>query len=68
MRVISLNEAASRINVSRRTLNRVIARGLGPPTIRLSPRLLGVAESDFERWLETRRQASLSPKGGNEAA
>jgi predicted DNA-binding transcriptional regulator AlpA len=66
MRIISLDEAAARGNISRRTLDRAIKRGEGPPAFRLSPRRLGVAEVDFEKWLNSRRQAPATahPVGG----
>jgi predicted DNA-binding transcriptional regulator AlpA len=57
MRIISLNEAASRGSISRRTLVRAIARGEGPPAFHLSPRRVGVDEADFEAWLLSRKKS-----------
>jgi predicted DNA-binding transcriptional regulator AlpA len=57
MQIISLNEAAARASVSRRTLIRAIARGEGPPAFRLSRRRVGVDEADFEAWLLSRKKS-----------
>ena len=56
MRIISLNEAATRANLCRRSLDRLISVGEGPATIKISDRRKGVLESDFEAWVNSRRQ------------
>lgn len=57
MRVLNYEEAAGRMGVVRRSLERLIARGEGPSVIRLRPRRRGILESDVERWLLSRRRA-----------
>jgi predicted DNA-binding transcriptional regulator AlpA len=56
MKVISLNEAANRAGIVRRTLERVIAEGEGPAGVRLSARRVGIIEDDFKSWLASRRR------------
>jgi predicted DNA-binding transcriptional regulator AlpA len=63
MRVISLNEAASRAGFCRRSLDRLIAKGEGPSLIQISDRRKGVFESDLEAWLLSRRKPSPSMAG-----
>jgi predicted DNA-binding transcriptional regulator AlpA len=58
MRVLNYEECAGRLGVVRRSLERLIERGEGPPVIDISPRRVGVLESDFEAWLMTRRRAA----------
>ena len=58
MQVLSLNECAERADLSRRSLERLIASGKGPVVIALSTRRRGVLESDFEAWLLGRRRPS----------
>jgi hypothetical protein len=39
------------------TLRTQIAKGEGPPVIRLSPKRLGIRDSDWDEWLNSRRVA-----------
>lgn len=55
MQVLSLDQAADRVGVTRRTLERVFADGTGPARIQLSKRRVGILESDLEVWLVSRR-------------
>jgi predicted DNA-binding transcriptional regulator AlpA len=64
MKVLSYNEAAKRGKITRRTLERQIADGVGPATVQLSKRRVGIFESDFEAWLLKRRR----PAPGEAAA
>jgi predicted DNA-binding transcriptional regulator AlpA len=57
MRVLSYDEAASRANIVRRSLERLISRGEGPSIVHISARRRGVLESDLERWLLSRRRS-----------
>ena len=70
MRILNYEEAAGRMGVVRRSLERLIARGEGPSVIFLSPRRRGILESDFEQWLMSRRRAApgeiLTPGAGNQ--
>ena len=58
MQILSLDQAAMRAGVVRRTLERVLAVGEGPATIQISKRRVGIAEDDFENWLRSRRRPS----------
>jgi predicted DNA-binding transcriptional regulator AlpA len=51
-RVRSLAETAALLNISIATLRRMIAAGTGPRVIRLSPRRLGIRDSDREAFLQ----------------
>jgi hypothetical protein len=66
MRVLNYEEAAGRMGVVRRSLERLIARGEGPSVIHLSPRRRGILESDFEKWLISRRRAAPGEVSSNE--
>jgi predicted DNA-binding transcriptional regulator AlpA len=59
-RVFTLREVAKLTTLSLATLRRTIKAGDGPRVIRLSPRRLGVRESDFAVW----QQASICPTTG----
>jgi predicted DNA-binding transcriptional regulator AlpA len=67
MQIFTLNEVAAREKVSRKTLDRVIKRGEGPILVRLSPHRRGVLESDFQDWLNSRREVR-APSNGGEAS
>lgn len=54
--VIPVPEAARRAGLSSRTLQRLWAVGEGPPRIELSPRRVGVLESDLSAWIAARRR------------
>jgi predicted DNA-binding transcriptional regulator AlpA len=56
MHVISYREAAERAGIVRRSLERLIAKGEGPAVVHISTRRRGILESDFERWLLSRRR------------
>jgi predicted DNA-binding transcriptional regulator AlpA len=56
MQILSLDQAAMRAGIVRRTLERLLAVGEGPATIQLSKRRVGIAEEDLERWLRSRRR------------
>lgn len=60
MKVLNFNVCAERSDVTRRTFERQIAEGKGPPIVHLSARRRGVLESDFEAWLLSRRQPAPS--------
>jgi hypothetical protein len=56
MQILSYNEAAARAGVVRRTLERLISVGEGPPVIDLSPRRRGILDVDLDVWLMKRRR------------
>ncbi len=55
MQVLSIDEAARKAGVVRRTLERMLAAGTGPAKVQVSKRRVGILESDLERWLNSRR-------------
>jgi predicted DNA-binding transcriptional regulator AlpA len=55
MQVISLDEAAKRSDLVRRSLERLISRGEGPAVVHISVRRRGVLETDLHEWLLSRR-------------
>lgn len=57
MRVISLEEGARRLDLSRRTFDRIIAEGEGPGIVHISARRRGIIETEFEQWMLKRRHA-----------
>jgi predicted DNA-binding transcriptional regulator AlpA len=56
MQVLSLDQAAFRAGIVRRTLERLLAEGAGPAKVQVSKRRVGILESDLERWLNARRR------------
>ena len=56
MRVLCYDECAERANVVRRTFERAIAEGYGPPVVEITARRRGVLELDFNEWLLARRR------------
>jgi predicted DNA-binding transcriptional regulator AlpA len=50
--VRSLREAAAAAGISIATLRRRVADGTGPVIVRMSPRRVGVRDSDFVAWLD----------------
>ena len=55
MQVLSLDQAAYKAGMVRRTLERLLAEGLGPAKVQLSKRRVGILDSDLDRWLASRR-------------
>jgi predicted DNA-binding transcriptional regulator AlpA len=69
MQVLSLDQAAFKAGIVRRTLERMLAAGTGPPKVQISGRRVGMLESDLERWLNSRRcPAASDPPPDAEAA
>ena len=64
MQVLTLDQAAYRAGIVRRTLERQLADGTGPAVVQLSKRRVGILEADLERWLNSRRR----PAPGEDAA
>jgi hypothetical protein len=58
--VYSYNQAAAITGLARRTLERLIAVGGGPPVIELSSRRRGILETDLQIWLNSRRRLASS--------
>jgi predicted DNA-binding transcriptional regulator AlpA len=64
MQVLSLDQAAFKAGIVRRTLERQLAEGTGPAKVQISKRRVGILEADLERWLTSRRR----PAPGQDAA
>ena len=64
MQILSLDQAAFRAGIVRRTLERLLAEGTGPAKVQVSKRRVGILESDLEAWLLKRRR----PAPGEAAA
>jgi excisionase family DNA binding protein len=62
--ILTLDQAAQRASITRRTLERLRAEGEAPPVIQVSRRRVGISEEDLERWLSSRR----CPAPGGKAA
>ena len=62
MQVLSLNEAASRAGIVRRSLERLISRGEGPSVVFISDRRRGIIDRDLERWILSRRRPAPGEK------
>jgi predicted DNA-binding transcriptional regulator AlpA len=62
MQILSYDEAAKRIGLVRRSLERLISQGEGPAFIKISPRRRGIADIDLEKWAMSRR---VAPPGEN---
>ena len=54
LRVITLQEFAASQGISFATVQRMIARGEGPPVIKLSTRRVGVRIIDLKEWQAAR--------------
>jgi predicted DNA-binding transcriptional regulator AlpA len=54
--IYNLKLAAARCGLSLRQLQRLLSVGEGPAVIQLSARRVGIAESDLEAWLTSRRR------------
>jgi excisionase family DNA binding protein len=52
LQVIGLTEAAKRLGVHRRTLEREIEQGTGPAVIQVSPRRCGIVETTLDAWIK----------------
>jgi predicted DNA-binding transcriptional regulator AlpA len=54
--VLSLDQAAARAGIVRRTLDRLRSVGEGPAEVQVSARRVGILETDFEAWIAARRR------------
>jgi predicted DNA-binding transcriptional regulator AlpA len=61
VQILSLDQAAFRAGIVRRTLERLLAEGTGPAKVQVSKRRVGILESDLNTWLLKRRRL---PPGG----
>lgn len=56
MQVLSYNEAAERLTICRRQLERMIEDGEGPRVTQISERRVGIIEDDLVAWIMSRRK------------
>ena len=62
MQVLSLDQAAFRAGIVRRTLERLLAEGTGPAKVQVSKRRVGILEADLDQWLNARRRPAPGEK------
>lgn len=61
--LLTVEEAASRLKISKHTLNRWRVTGEGPPFKKYGPRLVRYAERELDAWGATRTHGSTSEYG-----
>jgi excisionase family DNA binding protein len=54
-RLLTTAETADYLNVSRRTLSRWLAEGIGPPSIKLPSGARRYRKADLDRWIAEHR-------------
>lgn len=64
-KLLTKKQFAQKIGRSVRHLERLIAQGEGPPTVRIGVRAVAIDELDGDTWIETRR---MLPPGWKDAA
>lgn len=65
--LLTVEEAAARLKISKHTLNRWRVTGEGPPFIKYGPRLVRYREGALDEWARTRTRASTSEYGRESA-
>ena len=56
--LLTVEEAAARLKISKHTLNRWRVTGDGPPFVKYGPRLVRYVESVLDRWAQQRLHGS----------
>lgn len=56
--LLTVEDAAARLKISKHTLNRWRVTGEGPPFIKYGPRLVRYDKSALEHWASARTRAS----------
>ena len=56
--LLTVDEAAARLKISKHTLNRWRVTGEGPPFVKYGPRLVRYVESELDNWAQERLHAS----------
>src|SRR5690606_244248 len=54
--LLTVEEAAQRLHMSRKALYSRISRGEGPPLLRMSRRSIRIDERDLAEWIESKRE------------
>lgn len=65
--LLTVEEAAARLKISKHTLNRWRVTGEGPPFIKYGPRLVRYREAALDEWAAMRTRASTSEYGWESA-
>ncbi len=65
--LLTVEEAAARLKISKHTLNRWRVTGEGPPFIKYGPRLVRYREAALNEWAPKRTMASTSEYGRESA-
>jgi excisionase family DNA binding protein len=61
--LLTVEEAAIRLKISKHTLNRWRVTGEGPPFVKYGPRLVRYTESKLGEWASKRTHGSTSEYG-----
>ncbi|HEX8899921.1 MAG: helix-turn-helix domain-containing protein [Hyphomonadaceae bacterium] len=61
--LLTVEDAAARLKISKHTLNRWRGTGEGPPYIKSGPRLVRYEESAIENWARDRTRGSTREPG-----
>jgi excisionase family DNA binding protein len=59
--LLTVEDAAARLKISKHTLNRWRMTGEGPPFIKYGPRLVRYREGALEAWADARTRGSTHP-------
>lgn len=65
--LLTVEDAAARLKISKHTLNRWRVTGEGPPFIKYGPRLVRYEEPVLEEWARKRTRGSTSEYGRESA-
>ena len=65
--LLTVEEAAQRLKISKHTLNRWRVTGEGPPFVKYGPRLVRYAECELDAWRAKRTWVSTSQYGRESA-
>jgi predicted DNA-binding transcriptional regulator AlpA len=61
--MLTVEDAAARLKISKHTLNRWRVTGEGPPFVKYGPRLVRYIDSVLDEWAKNRLKASTSEYG-----
>jgi excisionase family DNA binding protein len=61
--LLTVEDAALRLKISKHTLNRWRVTGEGPPFVKYGPRLVRYEEEVLDAWARDRRRGSTSEYG-----
>ncbi|MBK6704097.1 MAG: helix-turn-helix domain-containing protein [Caulobacteraceae bacterium] len=61
--LLTVEDAAARLKISKHTLNRWRVTGEGPPFVKYGPRLVRYVESVLDEWAHKRLHGSTSEYG-----